>query len=441
MKTKLKIASVALSGILLLSVPVALTGCGGAPEGYVRESAENMFWEREDAIKEDGTVAADLSIRIYNYAPSILQEDENTRYAYYCSNRYTVGKTLGENWMDELGNQQVTDYIAFRKGVKVKGEWWWSEKKYVLNPITLNGSSNHPYEGQQICDPNVIKGEFSYNGHTYAYLMAYLACSTRDNQFNNVCLAVADAPEGPWKRCTADEPLLKFTTDELPPNMLSTYLWGYGQASMISLDQKGRVLMFYSAIKPFKNSNGGWSHQTQTSIARYDFSDLNNIKREKFCEKMSVTGVTKPNDAGTKRENVTVVTNGDYMYDAATKRIYGITDGGSYGAPVFYVEDRSKSEDAEIGDVFFDYTREEWTANGIQWTTIDNVKSTNTTYYQSFSNTCVIRDPYGYALSSDKIEAVISGLLSTDALKALYPNETDTLWSFRILRKEVQIND
>lgn len=436
MKRSLRLIGITMALAAVFSLSAGLAGCGdSAPEGYIKESAENMFWEAEDRILEDGTVVPDPEICIYNYAPSIFQEDENTRYAYYCSNRYTVGKTLGENWMDELGNQQVTDYIAFRKGVKIDGEWWWSEKKYVLSPITRNGESNHPYEGQQVCDPNVIKGGFAYNGHTYSYLMAYLACSTRDNQFNNICLAVADSPEGPWKRCEDINPLLKFTTEGMPDSMLSTYLWGYGQASMISLDRMGRVLMFYSAIKPFETA-GSWSHETQTSIARYDFSDLNNIVREDFCERMNVTGVTRPNITG-KAAQVTVVTNGDYAYDAATGRIYGITDGEQNGAPVFWVENKSEDENAEIGDVFFDYAREEWSANGIQWTTIANVHAVDTEHYQSSHNTCLIRDPYGYTLSSGTIEAAITGAMTEAVLGQLYPGQTNPLWTYRILRKTV----
>lgn len=60
------------------------------PEGYTRENGENMFWENEDTVK-NGTVVPNVGIRIYNYAPSIFEEDENTRHAYYCSNKYTVG--------------------------------------------------------------------------------------------------------------------------------------------------------------------------------------------------------------------------------------------------------------------------------------------------------------------------------------------------------------
>lgn len=122
-----------------------------------------------------------------------------------------------------------------RKGVKIKDEWFWSPKKYVLSPLKRQNVSESDTEGQQVCDPNVIKGEFTYDGESFGYLMAYLACNTRNNEYNHVCLAVAKTAEGPWKRCDKINPLLKYTSDNVPAELRSTYQWGYGQASMISV--------------------------------------------------------------------------------------------------------------------------------------------------------------------------------------------------------------
>ena len=109
------------------------------PEGYTRENGENMFWENEDTVK-NGTVVPNVGIRIYNYAPSIFEEDENTRHAYYCSNKYTVGNDPQKGSINADGNAQITDYIAYRKGVKLEdGNWYWSEKSYIrfFTPIPI----------------------------------------------------------------------------------------------------------------------------------------------------------------------------------------------------------------------------------------------------------------------------------------------------------------
>ena len=282
----------------------ACCSCGSKvpapPEGYVKEYGENMFWENEDT-PDDGFILQNTDIQIYNYCPSVLQEDENTRYVYYCSNRYSTGETKQFEWsgvspnqqgsytdfVNEVGDNTITDYIAYRKGVKVGGEWYWSEKQYVLSPTP--GSLT---EWEQVCDPNVVKGEFFYNGEQYSYLMAYLACATRDNTYNHVCLAVANSPAGPWKKSEDINPLIRYSSDGVPDLIKeNTYLWGYGQASMINLDKKGDVLMFYSSICPVQyRSSGAWGHATDTTVTRFDLSDLNDVKIKSSVRGFSADG-------------------------------------------------------------------------------------------------------------------------------------------------------
>ena len=131
-----KITAKILSVTLALC-SLALVSCGGGKgdggnkvkneitvDGavYQRERGDVMFFEKED-LAQDYTVIQNMGICIYNYCPSVMQVDENTRYVYYCSNKYTAGKTIGEGWMDIDGDDQITDYIAARKGIKHEGEW------------------------------------------------------------------------------------------------------------------------------------------------------------------------------------------------------------------------------------------------------------------------------------------------------------------------------
>ena len=113
----------------------------------------------------------------YNYCPTIFEED-GVRHIYYCANK-------------KHGN--VTDYVAYRKGVKDEtGRFIYSDIQYVLEPTENSWDSRH------VCDPSVVKGEFTYNQENYNYLMAYLGCVTSDNTSNEVGLAVSKSPEGPW---------------------------------------------------------------------------------------------------------------------------------------------------------------------------------------------------------------------------------------------------
>ena len=134
-----KLALIALSGLMLFSC----AACGATtensigvdiPEGYTAEVGENMFWEPQDGVK-DGYVEPNTRINIYNYCPSIIQTDDTTRYVWYCTNRYTKGFFPSGEGMDELGDNQITDYVGFRKGLLGKdGKWYWSPKSYVMGP-------------------------------------------------------------------------------------------------------------------------------------------------------------------------------------------------------------------------------------------------------------------------------------------------------------------
>lgn len=86
----------------------------------------------------------------------------------------------------------------------------------------------------------MIKGEFTYQEEKYSYLMAYLGCVTSDNTKNEVGLAVAKAPEGPFIKIESN-PICHY---ELNDN--KGFQWGYGQPSMVSMDKKER---FYCSIR------------------------------------------------------------------------------------------------------------------------------------------------------------------------------------------------
>lgn len=411
------------------------------PEGYTRESGENMFWEKEDVVKGD-TVVPNVGIRIYNYAPSIFEEDENTRHAYYCSNKYTVGNDPQKGSINADGNAQITDYIAYRKGVKLEdGNWYWSEKSYVLSP--LKGSET---EGKHICDPNVIKGEFTYNGETYPYLMAYLAEGFTEyvNEFNNISLAVAKSPEGPWKRCGEINPLKRYTSDDYPKEWNDrklhpeAYLWGWGQASMVSVDKKGRVMMAYSSIRPFASDGENWRQTTMTTIDRYDFSNLNDIKKEYELLMMPIEGIMRGG------YQTTVVSNGDFAYEPKNNRIYMITDGKyddttgkAAGAPLSWIDNGG----SEPGDVFKNIADR---AAAIQWSNVAGVSGEDSLNNIASHNTAIIRDAYGWLKSPEKIEVAITGSCVAGNIYKVHPESTKndsnaSLWTFRILRKTVTL--
>ena len=370
----------------LLSVTLAfsaLTACerGGScssssdnkveiPAGYTKESQSGqMFFEPELA-------------QIYNYCPSYFYEDENTAYVYYCSNQY---------------NRNITDYVAFRKGIKIDNEWYWSEKQLVLGPTEKTWDSRHT------CDPAVIKGEFNYNGESYNYIMTYLGCITSDNSRNEVGLAVAKAPEGPWIKCDEINPIAKFPEEY--------HTWGYGQPSIVSVDKKGRVYLFYTAGLPTK---------TCTMVERWDLSDLNAPKLEARGE-VPTAGWMRNDGNGTA-----FISNADFAYDSATGSFYMIADSRpftDFNAPNFIAEKstvaclQGNKKDVYFGEVFGKIDA--------RWTTVFDIDYEKTGYHRNH-NCCIMRDAYGWFDSSNGVE--IAYTMSELNL----PDQS--LWTYRIYR-------
>ena len=427
-------------------------GYTSVPQGYQKELNEAMFWEKEDTVNPDGTLVPNEGIWIYNYCPTVMQVDPYTRYAYYCSNKYGDENSKNVHFnvrLDIDGDELVTDHIAARKGILYQGEWYWSEKKYVLSPV--RGSS---YEGEHLCDPNVLQGDFKYNGQKYKYLMSYLVTSYRECIYNHVCLAVANDPMGPWLKCDDINPFVEHITDayvdfegnQIPAvpeeDLKSMRLWGYGQPSMISVDKKGKVLMFYSAIKPMyaQDSNRFWMGAV-TQVDRWDLSDLNNPKYD--------FGVPFVAPAGLKvnGKQLDTMTNGDYAYDPAMNRIYAFYDSqwnnetdSASGALLAFVENESKSETAEIGDVFRDYPKAVWGTAGISWRTLAFIKPDDLETFPNAHNVAIIRDGYGWVIDPLNLELAITGCKTGD----MYEKEPGSweekhIWTYRILRKKLAV--
>lgn len=338
--------------VAVMSMITLFSGCGGGnvPKGYVEEGTVDngaLFGEEE-------------GMNYYNYCPSMFYEDENTLHVYYCSNKIS-------------GN--ITDYICYRKGIKVKGKWYWSEKSYVLAP------TENTWDARHTCDPAVIKGEFAYNGETYNYLMAYLGCITNNNMRNETGIAVAKKPEGPFIKVAEANPIAKV------PDDLTT--WGYGQPSLVSVDKKGEVLLFYTA---------GEHDGTREKVERWDLSNLNAPKME-YRKEVTRRGIYQLNSSMSG-----IISNADFAYDPKNNEFYMISDthpwdtthkpsnlpSASRVAKLVDVDNGSK-----VGDCFI-------SGEG-KWQYKFQIDSQISGYMRNH-NCCFVRDEYGHLQSNEKIE-------------------------------------
>ena len=253
---------------------------------FVLPVAENGVPFTEELFGED------KNENFYNYCPSVIMEGD-TMHVWYCSNQTS-------------GN--VTDYVGYRKGtLNASGKWTFTEKQLVLGP---GSRDNDEWDSRHVCDPSVTKGSFSMGGENYSYVMAYLGCKTSNNCCNEVGIAVAKAPEGPWVKVESLNPIANwYTSTEYDASK-----WGYGQPSVISSDEAGKILLFYAK---------GTAKKTCTQVEEWDLSDLDSPQKLRSAEVREKNSV---NSSGSQD----CINNADFAYDPVNKRLWCIKEDFPY---------------------------------------------------------------------------------------------------------------
>ena len=293
------------------------------------EGVKETFIPKVGEVKmlfDDGTIG---ETNKYNYCPSYFIE-HNIAHVYYCTNK------------DE-GN--VTDYVGYRKGEVVNNKVKYSDNsQYVLTHGEMGS-----WDSRHACDPSVVKGEFKYHGEEYNYLMAYLGCVPSDCTQNETGIAVSKTPDGPWIKCDFKEDCVTKINPIVPFSDFSCNetSWGTGQPSLVSVDKKGRVLLFTTV---------GATNGTFTNLREYDFSDIDNYKLLRKRVSINIDGIRGSTGSAS------FINNADFGYDEVNKRIimakprqfFG-TDGKSPNfiadtIDVYYIDD---TEGSEIGAVLF----------------------------------------------------------------------------------------
>lgn len=171
---------------------------------------------------------------LYNYAPSVVQDEYGVRYAFVCQN---------------LEPFKIVDNVYLYKGIPTKDGYKWQPGTRLLAPSDSGWDINH------ICDPDVRKFKTTYNGEIYEYIMTYLGTDQWDNNHNQIGLAISKNIEGPY---------IKFDKNPIIRSESRTK-WGVGQSTSIVINAS-TLRIFYS------NSNGGFTYQNVV------MSNLNNIK-------------------------------------------------------------------------------------------------------------------------------------------------------------------
>jgi hypothetical protein len=153
---------------------------------------------------------------LYNYPGSAYREG-HLLHVFYCSNRQPF------KIVDHLVHRSF-DLTTMSAGPKT----------YLLAP-----SPHGTWDSEHDCDPSLVRGDFTLDGHKARYLLAFLGCDTLNCKHNQVGLAYASELLGPYRKYSGN-PIVPFAGPE-------AYLcWGTGQPSLLSLNGRDEFLVIYS---------------------------------------------------------------------------------------------------------------------------------------------------------------------------------------------------
>lgn len=320
------------------------------------------------SFTQNAQLCAPTKDGIYNYCPSVLEEADGTRYLYYCTNRESY---------------KIIDYIGCRRGTRnADGSYTYGAETVVLAPTAGAWDAHHT------CDPSVVRGDFTYKGQSYRYLMAYLGCTSYDNQDNEIGFAVANDPMGPFVKI-ADTPTIPYVREG------DAWQWGVGQASLVSRDKGSRVYVFYTE---------GTATRTHEFVDEWDFADLENPIRLSHTD-LATTGLTTRTGGGD------YIGNADFAYDADSNSFYMATDSHPYPSdePNYITEYFRVAYFA--GD---DVTR-------VRWNELEHIGPAETGFARNH-NVGLVRDAYGWLPGGNSLTVYYTGA----------GKGANALWTYRL---------
>lgn len=357
-----------------------LRGARQAPCGEYVNHSESYF----DKTTEPG---------FYNYCPSIFEKD-GVVYTYFCTNTVPY---------------EVVDSIAMIKSIpNPDGEGY----LYTNPKIVLKAAIQKSWDSQHVCDPSVIEGRFSYDGKEYKYLLGYLGCTSLDNQDNQTGVAVSNDLET-WHKLR-ENPFIHYEHDKAHPE----FQWGVGQVSMLNLDKKGKVALFYTS---------GTYNLTSQKVRIMELSDLN--------QPVLLTEMTVPNEGTVQLNGYTdFISNADFAYRDGM--LYMVCDTHPYGLDIYKngrLIARNSSITPDRSSVYsmpLDLEKFNWS----KWkreTYLDKEK----TRYDKNHNCGFVRDSYGYLREGD-ITLMYTG--ATGLVDGIAP--FCRLWTYRICQYNISMS-
>ena len=366
------------------------------PDG-VQSSGSDSSGETFESKWIDGIDPVfDESMGYSDENPSVIQIG-STRYLYYTKNQ---SKYSSETC------------IAVRTGTYKGGSWTYGEPKTCLT-VSENG-----WDSAHVFAADVVKGNFSLNGTTYSYLMAYSGNSGKNNKKNaSIGLAVSNKPDGEWVRAGKD-PIVKFNRSDFDRVGLLEYE-GDIEPSLISFDENGKVWMFYSEYETFKSNY----------VVEMDVSDAGNVKifNKKVLETSGIRdlGITNP-----------LLYGGDFVWDKESGEFIAVRE-----CTVTVTVEPKVSDELQIvksSEKVLTEHKQEWTGREEfveeWWNAIGSKIDSDSTAvydlermgYQRLFSPCIVSDCYGRLLEYGKLDIMFTSKATSADERA----ETDETWKF-----------
>lgn len=304
----------------------------------------------------------------YNYAATCVETAPSIRYIWYCKNR---------------NSGKIIDSIYSRKAVKNGSVWSWGEQAVALSPGVSNA-----WDCVHVCDPAVVRGKFLHTGTNYSYAMFFLGCDTLKNTHNQIGVAFASSPDGPWVKFPGN-PIITCSGNDV---------WGVGQPSVTSVDGAGKMLLFFTR-----------GDKTGTRMLR---SEVNFANTGSFTVGAEVV---LPTDGLTEADGSKVVLhNGALAYDGNNDRFYLVRD----RMPNPTSEPNYISSQLQVA---FTTGSAIWSGKG-SWTVAGNVTATQSGKARNHHG-CLLTDAYG---------GLLGGAANYQVNFVVANEGPGSLWTYRI---------
>lgn len=343
--------------VLILSFTMLATGCAGC-------GPDDDGGKKDVIVPKpvDGSaILFDEGMDFYNVEPSVIDEGGN-RYIFY-----SVNEVAKEN----------KSAVAVRKATKSEDKWVYGDKTLVLTA----GESGFDMGG--VSDPDVIKGNFTYNGNSYAYLMAYEGSPESGSDKNHkIGFAVSGDLLSGWVKVEG----LVFSAENAAG-------YGLSQPSLINYDKQNKIILCYSVDR------GVYTVQALREIGAANLSEpvigIENVLTEKGL---------KDNDGN----GFTTFNNADFAYDSESGYLYVVRDRNPAAAQGCKLITAVQVNKILLTDLFTGDAKWEVVKETVNWKDLLNPDDEESMGWAYVYSACIASDAYGFVDNATALDLTLT---------------------------------